>query len=160
GEMNLTADGNVIFQTAGLEHLLLILAGEPGNYTRYVPARNRLPAPILTLLQRIVGAANGSSGEPPRMQVSTTYGILPLEAKWLLPAGALPADAAKDPKSCLIAVTIELREHAIAHAARVLRRIGATPAQVKVGVPLALGRGKPEIADQLGIKVSTVKDQT
>jgi DNA-binding CsgD family transcriptional regulator len=160
GEMNLTADGKVIFQTAGLEHLLLILAGEPGNYTRYVPARSRLPAPILTLLQRIVGAANGGAGEPPRMQASTAYGVLTLEAKWLLPAGALPADAAKDPKSCLISLTIELREHAIAHAARVLRRIGATPAQVKVGVPLALGRGKPEIADQLGIKVSTVKDQT
>jgi hypothetical protein len=132
GEMNLTADAKVIFRTAGIEHLLLILAGEPGNYTHYAPPREKLPAPILKLHRRIVGAANGSVGDAPRMQVSTAYGVLTLEAKWLMPAGALLADVAKDPKSCLIAVTIELREHAIACAARVLREGGATPAQVKV----------------------------
>lgn len=77
-----------------------------------------------------------------------------------MPAGAIPADVAKDPKSCLIVVTIELREHTIAHAARVLRESGATPAQVKIGVQLALGKGKPTIADDLGIKVSSVRDLT
>ncbi len=150
GEMNLTSDAKVIFQTAGLEHLLIILAGEPGNYTRHVPVRDRLPAPVLKLVRRIVGAANGSLGEPPHMQVSTAHGILTLEAKWLIPAGAIPAGIAKDPKSCLIAVTIELREHPAAHAARILRECGATPAQVKVGIQLALGKSKPAIADDLG----------
>jgi hypothetical protein len=77
-----------------------------------------------------------------------------------VPAGAIPSDAAKDPKSCLIAVTIELREHAIARAAKVLRESGATPGQVKVGIQLALGMPKPAIADDLGIKVSSVKDIT
>jgi hypothetical protein len=96
-----------------------------------VPVRDQLPAPILKLLRQIVGAANGSLGEPPRTQVSTAYGVVTLEAKWLVPAGALPADVAKDPKSCLIAVTIALREHAI-----VLRESGATPAQLRVGLQL------------------------
>ncbi len=122
--------------------------------------RDRLPTPILKLLRRIGDAADGSLGEPPRMQVSTAHGVLTLEAKWLAPAGAIPGDVAKDPKGCLIAVTIELREHAVAHAARVLRESGATPAQVKVGIQLALGKAKPVIADELGIQCSSVADHT
>ena len=94
------------------------------------------------------------------MQVSTAYGVLALEAKWLVPAGTLQADAGRDPKSCLIAVTIEHHEHAIAHAARVLRESGATPAQTKVGIHLALGKTRPEIADEIGIQCSSVADHT
>jgi DNA-binding NarL/FixJ family response regulator len=77
-----------------------------------------------------------------------------------VPAGTLPADAARDPKSCLISVTVELHEHAIAHAARALRESGATPAQTKVGIQLALGKPKPIIADELGIQLSSVADHT
>jgi DNA-binding NarL/FixJ family response regulator len=77
-----------------------------------------------------------------------------------VPAGTLPADAARDPKSCLISVTIELHEHAIAHAARVLRESGATPTQTKVGIQLALGKPKPVIADELEIQLSSVMATT
>jgi hypothetical protein len=150
GEMILTADARLVFQTPSLELLLTILAGEFANYLRPLPVRDRPPPPILKLLRRITGAANGTSNAPPRVQVSTPYGVLTLEAKWLVPAGTLPADAAKDPKSCLIAVTMELHEHAIAHAARVLRESGATPTQTKVGIQLALGKPKSVIADELG----------
>ena len=94
------------------------------------------------------------------MQISTAYGILTLEAKWLLPAGTHPADAANDPKSCLIAVTIELHEHFIAHAARMLRERGATPAQTKIGIHLALGKSKPVIADELGLQLCSVADHS
>jgi len=134
--------------------------GEPHNYTRYVPVSDSLPAPVLKLIRQIIGAANGTSNTPPRVRISTAYGVLTLEAKWLVPAGTLPADAAKDPKSCLIAVTVELHEHAIAHAARVLRESGATPRQTKVGIQLALGKTKPVIADELGIQLSSVTDLT
>jgi hypothetical protein len=160
GQIILTSDAKVMFQTPSLEHLLGILAGEPGNYTRYVPVRDRLPSPILKLVQQITGAANGTSSTPPRIQVATAYGVLTLEAKWLMPAGALAEDAARDPKACLISVTIELREHAIAHAARVLRESGATPAQTMVGIHLALGKPKPVIAGELGIQLSSVADHT
>ena len=68
--------------------------------------------------------------------------------------------AARDPKSCLLAVTIALHEHPIAHAARVLRESGATPAQTKVGIHLALGKPKPVIADELGIQLSSVMATT
>jgi DNA-binding CsgD family transcriptional regulator len=57
-------------------------------------------------------------------------------------------------------VTIELHEHPIAHAARVLRESGATAAQTKVGIHLALGKPKPAIADELGIQLSSVADHT
>jgi hypothetical protein len=130
--------------------------GEPVNDTRYVPVRDRLPSPILKLLRQITGAANGTSNTPPRMQVSTAYGVLTLEAKWLVPAGTLPTDAARDPKSCLIGVTTAFHEHPIAHAVRVLRESGATPAQTKVGIQLALGKPKPVIADELGVQLSSV----
>jgi DNA-binding CsgD family transcriptional regulator len=160
GQLILTADSKLVFQTPGIEQRLRILLGEPVDYTRYVPVSDRLPAPILKLLRQITGAANGTSNTPPRMQVSTAYGVLTLEAKWLVPAGTLPADAARDPKSCLISVMIELHEHPIAHAARVLRESGATPAQVKVGIQLALGKPKPIIADELGVQLSSVADHT
>jgi DNA-binding CsgD family transcriptional regulator len=160
GQVVLTSDGRVVYQTSGVEVLLRILTGEPSNYTRYVPVSDRLPASVLKILRQITGTANGTSNTPPRMQVSTVYGVLTLEAKWLVPAGTLPADAARDPKSCLIAVTIELREHVIAHAARVLRESGATPAQTKVGIQLALGKTRPEIAVELGLQRSSIADHS
>jgi DNA-binding CsgD family transcriptional regulator len=158
GQMVLAPDARIVYQTAGLEQWLRILLGESSNYTRHVPACDRLPTPVLKLLRQIAGAANGTSNTPPRMQVSTAYGVLALEAKWLVPSGILPADAARDPKSCLIAVTIELHEHPIAYAARVLRERGATPTQVKVGIHLALGKTRPVIADELGLQRSSVAD--
>jgi len=160
GQLTATPDGRRVHQTASLEHLLIILTGETANLTRYVPMRDSLPAPVLKLIRQLAGAANGTSNTPPRMQVSTTYGVLALEAKWLVPTGTLPADAARDPKSCLVAVTIELHEHPIAHAARVLRESGATPRQTKVGIRLALGKTKPAIADELGTQLSSVADLT
>jgi len=57
-------------------------------------------------------------------------------------------------------VTIELLEHPIARAARILRECGATPAQTKAGIQLALGKSKPVIADALGIQISPVVDVT
>ncbi|MGC2835031.1 MAG: hypothetical protein WA238_13040, partial [Methylocella sp.] len=38
GQMILTADAKLVYQTASLEWLLKILMGEPGNYMRFVPA--------------------------------------------------------------------------------------------------------------------------
>jgi DNA-binding CsgD family transcriptional regulator len=160
GQLIVTSDGRLVHQTAGLEHLLRMLAGERGDYTPYVAASESLPAPVPKLLRQITGAANGTSNTPPRMRISTAYGVLTLEAKWLVPAGALPADAARDPKSCLIAVTTAFHEHPIAHAARVLRESGATPAQTKVGIQLALGKPKPAIADELGVQLSSIADHT
>jgi DNA-binding CsgD family transcriptional regulator len=160
GQLIVTADARLVYQTSGLEFLLRILEGAPAIHTRYVPVRESLSAPVLKLIQQITGAVNGTSNTPPRMRISTAYGVLTLEAKSLVPTATLPADAARDPKSCLIAVTIELHEHAIAHAARVLRESGATPAQTKVGIQLALGKTKPAIADELGIQLSSVVDLT
>jgi hypothetical protein len=160
GQMVLTADARIVFETESLESLLQILAGEPANYTQHLPPWDKLPARISRLHQQIVGAANGTSRTMHRMQISTTYGVLTLEAKWLMPAGAVPADVAKDPKGCLIAVTVELRQHAVAHAARILRESGVTPTQLKVGIQLAFGKTKTAIADELGIRLTSVVDLT
>jgi len=160
GQLILTPDAKVMFQTQGLEQWLRIYMGEPPNYWRYVAASESLPAPVLKLLRWITSAASGTSNTPPRMQLTTAYGVLTLEAKWLVPAGTLPEDAARNPKGCLISVTIDLHEHAIAHAARALRESGATPMQTKVGIQLAFGKPKPVIADELGIQLSSVTDLT
>jgi DNA-binding CsgD family transcriptional regulator len=160
GQMILTADAKLVCQSASLESLLGILMGEPLYCTRYVPVSDSLPTPVLKLIRQITGSTNGTCNAPPRMRISSSYGVLTLEAKWLVPAGTLPAVAARDPKSCLISVTIDLHEHAIAHAARVLRVSGATPAQTKVGIQLALGKPKPVIADKLGIQLSSVADHS
>jgi DNA-binding CsgD family transcriptional regulator len=160
GQMILTSNEMITFQTLSTETLLRLLAGERGDYTRPAPLRDNIPSPIRMLIRRIIGATGGTSNTPPRTQISTSLGVIALEANWLVPAGAIPADIAKDPKSCLIAMTIELREHAIAHAARILRESGATPAQLKVGIQLAMGKTKPVIADELGIQRSTVEGLT
>lgn len=160
GQMILTYDETIVFQTPGLELLLRTLAGERANYLQRLPARDHLPSAIRTLVRRLVGTANASLGFPPRMRIPCAYGLLVLEATWLVPANTPPEEVARDPKSCFIAVTIELRENAIAHAARILRESGATPGQVKVGVQLALGKSKTLIARELGMQPSSVADQT
>jgi DNA-binding CsgD family transcriptional regulator len=157
GEMILTPDREIVFQTNGLEFVLRrVLEGETGDYRAMSPSA-RIPAPIVNLLQRIIGAANGSLCAPPRMQFST---ICRSRSEMAGAEGCNSRRCRQGSKGCLIAVTIELREHAIAHAARVLRESGATATQVKVGIQLALGKTKPAIADELGIKPSSVADQT
>jgi DNA-binding CsgD family transcriptional regulator len=158
-QLILTDDCKIVYQTPGFEFLLRILAGEPANYTRFTPARDNLPAPIAKLFRMITATVNGTARHPPRLSLTTSYGMIDLEAKWLAP-GHAPCDALTDPKGCLVAVTIELREHAVSRAARVLRESGATPAQVKVGIELAMGRSKREIAHKLGIRECSVGDQT
>jgi hypothetical protein len=81
GEIILAAEGKVI-----IEPLLKILTGEPMDYTRHAPARDGLPTHVLKVLGRIINAASGIAGAPPRMQISTHYGIVTLEATWLMPA--------------------------------------------------------------------------
>ena len=49
-----------------------------------------------------------------------------VEAKWLVPADAIPGDVAKDPMNCLIALTFELRDHPCSpHAAGIRCDAGA-----------------------------------
>ncbi len=158
GQMIFTPGGKCLYQTSAAELLLTILAGERLDYQRPTPRREALPAPVLKVLTCILGAAGGAPAAPPRMEIRTAYGLVLAEAQWLLPAAFPPADAARDPKTCLIRLTIELREHALAHAARVLRELGASPAQIKVGAWLAMGKTKPEIARALGIKLGTAAD--
>ena len=158
GQMILRPDGTLVFQSPGIKSLLRILMRMSSNYSYDMLVCDKLSPPLLKLLPQLASAANGTLSIPPRRYISTAYGVVTVEAKWLVPVGAIPADVARDPKNCLIAVTIELREHAVAHAARALRESGATPAQVKVGIHLALGKTKPVIADELGLQLSSVAD--
>lgn len=153
GQLIVTACGDVVHQTRTAEHLLVTLEG--GGQRS--PA---LPASIKKLVDRVVGAPEGSLCEPPPVRVSSPCGVHTVAAKWLIPSGASPADTVKDPKGRLIAVSIELHEHPIAHAARILRMSGATPAQVNAGIKLALGKTKPQIAHELSIRESSVADLT
>jgi DNA-binding CsgD family transcriptional regulator len=152
-EMILTSDGKVVFQTNSVEYLLnRVLAGEPGNYTHHMPVGERLPTPVEMLIRRIVGAAKGSLGDPPRMETSNAYGVVTLEAKWLVPKGARYRQGSEE--------LPYFGDDRTSRASRCARcESGATPTQVKVGIQLALGKTKPVIADELGIKLSSVADQ-
>jgi hypothetical protein len=153
GQLIVTACGDVVHQTRTAEHLLVTL--EAGGQRCLA-----LPAQIKKLVDRIVAWPHGSLCEPPPVRVSSPCGVHTVAAKWLVPAGTSLADAAKDPRGRLIAVSIELHEHPIAHAARILRMSGATPAQVHAGIKLALGKTKPQIAHELSIRESSVADLT
>jgi hypothetical protein len=98
GQIILTADTKIVFETRSVEGLLRIIEGGSNDLARYIPVRDGLPAPVLKLLKRLNGAGNGDSRTPPRMQILAPYGVVTLEAKWLMPAGAGPTDVAKDPK--------------------------------------------------------------
>lgn len=157
GQMIVTPNEKVVFQTSSLAYLLRILSGEPSGHAR----RDRLPAPVSALIRQIVGPTiHDAQSAPPRAQVPTSYGVLTLEAKWLLPARSIPEEIPRGARSRLMSVRVELHEHALAHAARILRESGATPAQVKVGVRLAAGKAKQAIAEELGIQLSSVMDLT
>jgi DNA-binding CsgD family transcriptional regulator len=153
GQLIVTVGGDIVHLTRSAEHLLVTLEGG----TRRGPA---LPAPIKKLVERIVGVPHGSLCEPGPTRVSSPCGVHTIDAKWLISAGASPMEVAKDPTGQLIAVSIELHEHPIAHAARILRMSGATPAQVSAGIKLALGKTKPQIAHELSIRESSVADLT
>lgn len=160
GQMIVTPEGRLVLQSPGIEFLLRALAGEPADYTHRPCRRAELPAPVRKLVECLVAGSDASRDDPPGLRLPSAFGTMMLEAKWLVPAGCAPEDVAADPEGCMIAVTIELHEHAVAYAARVLRESGATPAQVKVGIQLALGRSKTSIAQDLGLQVSSVADQT
>jgi hypothetical protein len=161
GEMISTSDGRLVFETASVGMLRAVIEGDdwqPRTPTR--TRRNDIPLPARKLVRRLAGTVNGEVLMPPHLQLPTACGTVALEAKWLIPVDAIPQDVARDPKGCLVSVRIDLYEHPIAHAARVLRDSGATPALVKVGVPLAMGKTKPEIARDLGIQPASVADYT
>lgn len=166
GQMILAPGMKSLFQSSEMEFLRLVMDGLSYNTRAYGMERFRwnkpreIPAPIQKLVRRLVDAADGVAGPPPRMRLSTAYGLAELEAKWLAPAETSPEEVARDPKSCLVSITIDLHEHGVAHAARVLRDGGATPAQARVGISLALGKTKPAIAKELGIQISSVEDLT
>jgi len=65
-----TADGTNILKHAGVSE----------SDAWPLPRRDGPPAPVLKLFRQIAGAANGTSNAPPRMQVSTAFGVLTLEA--------------------------------------------------------------------------------
>jgi DNA-binding CsgD family transcriptional regulator len=161
GEIVLAHDGTILYQTCGVDYLLWsVIEGKTGNSSSLVTASEKIGGTVRVLINRLTGSSRGFEAAPPRLTKTTPYGAVTLEARWLVPPNSLPHDVARDPRSCLVGVRIELHEHAAASAARVLREKGVTPAQIKVGVRLALGKAKSEIADELGLTVATVGDLT
>lgn len=152
----LDRQGRTLFRTEGAEYLLSILGGMERELKSTPFSRiEDLPGPLREVLRRLMRASRGQDGVPPTITVPTSWGTVSVEAGWLVPAHAPPEETGGD---TLINVSLALREHAAAFASRVLRASGATPAQVRVGVLLALGKGKPEIARELGVKSSSVED--
>ena len=149
----------MLFRSAWADYLLAILAGMTESLA---PAAHTVagaaPGAVRRVVQRLADAAQGSPGAAPRLAVRTAWRVVTVEAAWLTPPDIDAATFASDPGEAPISVTLDLRETPAAHAARVLRASGATPTQVRVGVLLALGKQKPEIARTLGVKPASVED--
>jgi DNA-binding CsgD family transcriptional regulator len=161
GTVVLDASGQVLFRTGGAAQLFMMLSGAMEQIRRnHGRSYIETPAIVHRVVRDLVGATLGDGGVPPRARVKTAWGTIALEAVWLAPAGVSAADIVANRDGAQIAVNLELREHAIVHAARVLRLSGASPAQVRIGVLLAAGKSKPAIAQELGVKPSTVTDAT
>jgi DNA-binding CsgD family transcriptional regulator len=155
------ASGQVLFRTAGATQLFMMLTGVLEHIERnHGRSDIETPAIVHRVVRDLVGATSGDGSIPPRARVKTAWGTIALEAVWLAPTGASAADIVANRDGAQIAVNLELREHAIVHAARVLRLSGASPAQVRIGVLLAAGKSKPAIAHELGVKPSSVTDAT
>ena len=159
GQLIITPDGKLVYNTTGIEHLLRMFAGEPGNYTRYVPASDTVPAPVLKLLRQITGPANGTSNTPPgcgfnRLRRSHS-GSKMARRGGCYPRGrrqgrkALPRRGddrpARAPYCTCSSCAAGQRRH---------------PGPDESRIQLVLGKTKPVIADELGLQFSSVADLT
>jgi hypothetical protein len=66
GQIILTSDTKIIFQTSSVEALLRFIAGGSTDLTCFIPVRDRLPPPILMLLKRLNGSVNGDASRRTR----------------------------------------------------------------------------------------------
>ncbi len=150
----------ILFLTSGAETLFYFLDGTGEDWRKRLKRRQEVPAAIHQLVRVLIATARGERTRTPRSVAVTPWGVMIAEASWLAQPCDPPESVAADPESVPIVVHLELRENATAYAARVLRKHGASPAQVHVGALLAIGRSKPEIARRLGVRPSSVADAT
>ena len=154
----LDAGGRVLYQTPDAERLLALLEIAQDE-RRTGPSRYaQVPAAVHTAIRALVKAAKGRMTGSPCVVGRTRLGQVTVEASWLAASRSGAGCPGADPSPRPIAVQLELSENAAARAARALQTRGATPAQTRVGVLLATGKSKPEIARTLGVKESSVQD--
>jgi DNA-binding CsgD family transcriptional regulator len=151
--------GRIIYGSRGTNYLMYLCAGLTNDTIGLTAPRVRTaPSSVLAVIRRLRTAASEAWSAPPRATMTTPWGRLVIEASWMIPAEEDATEVARDPRGSLISVNLELQEHAAAHAMRVIRSYGAPASQVRIGTMLALGRTKPEIAAELGLKISSVTD--
>ena len=145
--------GRTLFRSEGAEYLISVLGGMDRELKSSPFSRlTDLPVSVREAVMNLLRTTRGQDAAIPECRVPTKWGTITVEASWLTPTTPELSDQS------LIAVQLTLLEHAVAYAGRILRGAGATPAQLRVGVLLAMGKRKPEIARELGIKQSSVED--
>ncbi len=161
GTLLASAAGQVLFRSDACPQLFMMLNGTLSEIGKHLGSdKVETPTAVLRVIRELVRAASGHTASPPRLEVMTVWGLIVVEAVWLAEFGVTAADVVANQDAFQISVSLELREHALPYAARVLRSSGASPGQVRIGVLLATGMTKPAIAQELGIKSSSVMDAT
>jgi DNA-binding CsgD family transcriptional regulator len=161
-EVLVDAAGAIRGQSANAAYLLMLAEGRlaAGSQKPAVAVPREMPGLLRPLLAQ--GMAAQAVGCPPSEIIRTCMG--PLRATVTVVEG-MPAPAAAGCEAAaaagpapLLLLTLALHETAAAFGARALLERGVPPAQMRVGVLLAIGRQKNEIATVLGIKNSSVED--
>jgi DNA-binding CsgD family transcriptional regulator len=151
--------GKIVCGTRGTNYLMYLCAGLANDTKVLAAPRARIAPPsVLKVVRRLQATASKTRTSPPRSTIETPWGRLVIEASWMISAADDPMESACDVGGSPVAVSLELQEHAAAHAMRALRSAGAPASQARIGTMLGLGRTKPEIAAELGLKVSSVTD--
>jgi DNA-binding CsgD family transcriptional regulator len=151
--------GRIVYGSRGTDYLMYLCSGLTNDTNVLSAPRVRTaPSAVRAVIRRLQTVASDTWAPPPRATMATPWGRVVIEASWMIPAGEDATEVAREPGGSPIVINLELQEHAAAHAMRVLRSAGAPASQVRIGTMLALGRTKPEIAAELGLKVSSVTD--
>jgi DNA-binding CsgD family transcriptional regulator len=157
-------DGRLAAVSARAERLLYLLAAEDLDIADLGMTPQRVVERAIAELIGARRAAAPTTGEKARTLHNGfgafTLGLRSLGDKSLskdIPDAYHVLAAMPDAESRMM-VEIRYYEPIALHLARGMRMAGLTPAQVHVGTLLGMGRTKPEIARDIGVKPSTIDD--
>jgi DNA-binding CsgD family transcriptional regulator len=149
GMMIMTAQGRIDLISAQAK-ILLALACHPTFSVQIHTEESELLAKLAQLCRNLDTIFQGKHAEPPTWSYTNGRGRFIFRAYWL--------DRSNNEPNGLIGMTIEHQEPLSIKILRALQTQPLSPAQNQVALLMAQGFSNEKIAEQLHVKLSTVKD--